>query len=291
MQTLLIILAITLVALGTVAWLNRPRIIRVDAPLPPGFPDDGFSHAAFERLLARYVDSDGNVDYRSWHASADDVAALDAYLAAVAAFSPDATPARFAGEQEELAYWLYAYNAYVIRGVLAHWPIGSVTDVRAPVEAVRGLGFFYRNRYVFGGEPLSLYAVENRIIRRRYQDPRIHFVLNCGSGGCPLMRSELPDGRELEALLEKSANDFINDERNVAVDHDARVVRLSPIFKWYRKDFLNALRAAGQPASGGLRVYLARHARDELRRSLEKAADYEQSFNDFDWSLNQSKNA
>lgn len=291
MQTLITVIVISLLALGVIAWLNRPRVMRIDAPLPPGFPDSGFSHAAFERLLARYVDNEGNVDYRSWHAAGDDVAALNGYLAAVAAFSPDATPARFADEQDELAYWLYAYNAYVIRGVLEHWPIDSVTDVRAPVEAVRGLGFFYRNRYRFGGKPLSLYAVENRIVRRRYPDPRIHFVLNCGSGGCPVIRSDLPRGRELEALLEKSAKDFVNDANNVAVDHAARVVHLSPIFKWYRKDFLNALRAAGQPASGGLLACLTRHADDGLRRDLARAADYELRYHDFDWSLNQSTGA
>ncbi len=288
MQIALVILVIALLVAAIVAWLNRPRIVHVDAPLPAGFPDDGFSHAVFERLLERYVDDDGNVDYRSWQANDDDVAALDTYLAAVAAFSPDTAPARFADEQDALAYWLYAYNAYVIRGVIAHWPIGSVTDVRAPIEAVRGLGFFYRNRYSFGGEPLSLYAVENRIIRRRYPDPRIHFVLNCGSGGCPVMRAALPAGRELERLLEQSARDFINDERKVAVDHDARVVHLSSIFRWYRKDFLNALRAAGKPASGGLLDYLAGYADAGLRRDLEKAGSYELSYRDFDWSLNQS---
>jgi len=291
MQTVLIIPAIALLALGIVVWLNRPRIVRVDAPLPAGFPDGGFSHAGFERLLARYVYADGNVDYPSWHARDDDVAALDAYLAAVTAYSPDTTPARFPDPQDELAYWLYAYNAYVIRGVLAHWPIDSVTDVKAPVEAVRGLGFFYRNRYVFGGKPLSLYAVENGIIRRRHPDPRIHFVLNCGSGGCPVMRGELPEGGELETLLEEAARDFINDDRNVAVDHDARVVHLSSIFKWYRRDFLNALRAAGRPASGGLLDYLARHADDGLRRDLDKAARYELRYRDFDWSLNRSAGA
>lgn len=288
MQILLFVLASAVLAAALIGWLNRPRIIRFAAPPAARSPEDGFSHAAFERLLERYVDDDGNVDYRSWQASDDDVAALDAYLAAVAAFSPDATPARFADEQDALAYWLYAYNAYVIRGVIAHWPIGSVTDVRAPVEAVRGLGFFYRNRYIFGGEPLSLYAVENRIIRRRYRDPRIHFVLNCGSGGCPVIRTELPEGRELEALLERSARDFVNEERNVAVDHDARTVHLSSIFRWYRKDFLNALRVAGQPSSGALLDYLARHADDGLRRDLEKARNYELSYHDFDWSLNQS---
>ena len=67
---------------------------------------------------------------------------LNSYLGAVSRFSPDNAPHRFRGRNDELAYWIYAYNAYVIRSVLDHWPLDSVTDVKAPLEAIKGLGFF-----------------------------------------------------------------------------------------------------------------------------------------------------
>ena len=121
----------------------------------------------FEDLLGEFVNDSGEVAYTRWHNDADAVARLDAYLAAVAHYSPDATPSRFPGRNASLAYWMSAYNAHVIRSVLEHWPVRSVTDVRAPLEMVKGLGFFYRQRFTFGGESLSLYEVENDRIRTR----------------------------------------------------------------------------------------------------------------------------
>lgn len=266
-------------------YLNRPQLVRIDAALPADFPADSFSHAALERLLGKYVDGDGNVAYANWHANRVDLQALDAYLSAVAAFSPDNAPERFATRPDRLAYWLYAYNAAVIRGVLQHWPLQSVTDVKAPIEAVTGLGFFYRQRFLFGGEALSLYEVEHRKILDTYRDPRVHFVLNCASESCPVLRPELPTGDELEALLSAATRDFIGDPRNVSIDHQQKAVELSTIFKWYRKDFVNEVRRLGLPADNGVLDYIA-HAAPGMHSDIERAASYKRIFRDYDWDLN-----
>ena len=258
--------------------------------VPAQFPAHGFSHDIFERLLRRYVDTAGNVDYAAWHGCDDDVALLGDYLAAVAATSPDVEPDRFESRHDSMAYWLYAYNAYVIRSVIAHWPLESVTDVRAPIEAVTGLGFFYRQRFLFGGKALSLYAVEHDRILAAYRDPRIHFVLNCASESCPVLRPELPVGDELEALLETSAGDFINNGRNVRIDHDRRRIVLNTIFRWYRKDFVNDLRRRGLPGERGVVDYIAAAAGAGLRADLEKSVGYKIVYDDYDWALNAQEN-
>lgn len=258
----------------------------ITAELPDEFPNDGFSHRNFELLLQTYIDSSGKLDYDAWHGSPRAVEQLDRYLAAVAAYSPDSAPERFDTRSDELAYWLYAYNAYVIRGVLANWPIDSVTDVKAPIEAVKGLGFFYRNRYIFGGKAYSLLKVENDNIRKRYKDPRIHFVLNCASESCPVLRPELPTGNELELLLADATRQFVSEPRNVFVDHENKVVRLSAIFKMYREDFVNHVRASGRPVNDGVLAYVLSVAPERVRREIENTSDYEIEFSDFDWSLN-----
>jgi len=102
------------------------------------------------------------------------------------------SPERFATPNDELAYWMYTYNAWVIKGVLLNWPLTSVTDVKAPLEVVKGTGFFYQLRFPFGGKFMSLLTVENEKIRKRFNDPRIHFVLNCASESCPANSSVLP---------------------------------------------------------------------------------------------------
>lgn len=163
------------------------------------------------------------------------VAALDSYLSAVARFSPENAADRFRDRNAELAYWMYGYNAYVIKGVLDNWPISSVTDVKAPIEAVTGMGFFYRLRFPFGGEFLSLLTVENEKIRKRYRDARIHFVLNCASESCPVARAELPTGEALQQLMSQAATDFVNDRDNVDVDHEQQKVYLSTTWRALRR--------------------------------------------------------
>lgn len=282
-----LILAIFLV--GGFLYLNRPQLIVIDAELSTGFPESGFAHGEFESLLHRYVDSFGKVDYERWHGNSSDRTQLDQYLAAVSRFSPLNTPERFPKRNDALAYWLYGYNAYVIRSVLDHWPLETVTAVKAPIEAVTGLGFFYRQRFLFGNDPLSLYAVEHEKILAAYKDPRIHFVLNCASESCPVLRPELPTGDNLEEMLVTSAADFINDPRNVRVDHDSKTIVLSTIFKWYRTDFTNDLRRRGLSTERGVVAYVADVGSSALRKELDGAASYKVVFEDYDWSLNNAE--
>jgi hypothetical protein len=267
-------------------WANRPRRVLIEAAIPVEFPQDGFSHDAFEDLLKDFVTSDGRIDYDRWQLFSASVAQLDSYLAAVANYSPDTTPQRFPTRNDALAYWIYGYNAYVIKSVLDHWPLDSVTDVKAPIELVKGLGFFHQLRFSFGGEYLSLLAVENGKIRGQYQDARIHFVLNCASESCPIARPELPTGDELNTLLARATNEFINDTANVSVDHHAKVVFLSTIFTWYEKDFIQDLRAAGKSTDKGLLGYVGQFADFDLSSDLARSDGYEIQFRDYDWTLN-----
>ena len=271
--------------------LNRPRLVTIDAAIPENFPADRFSHDVLEQLLQTYVDGAGDVDYERWQQNTPDLQRLESYLAAVSRYSPESTPERFETMQDELAYWLYAYNAYVIKSILDRWPLASVTNVKAPIEIVKGLGFFYQLRFIFGGEEYSLYAVENDIIRASYRDARIHFVLNCGSESCPVLRPELPSGTELESYLQQAAIDFISDRRNVSIDHDKKEIVLSTIFKWFKKDFINDLRRRGLSSDRGLIDYVASVAPEPLNGELAMAANYTIVFSDYDWAVNQKKQA
>jgi len=287
-KTTIAIWAVLILAVLAAAffWLNRPRKLIIDAALPLSFPAQGFSHDSFETLLQSYVSADGRVDYDRWHQSSSATQQLNSYLAAVSQFSPNATPERFSQRNDELAYWMYGYNAYVIKSILDHWPLESVTDVKAPLEAVKGLGFFYQQRFSFGGEYMNLLDVENKQIRKKYQDPRIHFFLNCASESCPVARPDLPIGEDLDQLLAQATVDFINDPENVSIDHDNKLIQLSTIFKWYESDFVNHVRLDGELVGNGLIAYVSRYASDELAEGLTQAGDYEVQFREYDWGLN-----
>lgn len=290
LRTVVLAISVGFLALGLLGiawhWNTRPTVVRVQASLPDGFPDDRFSHASFEALLGRFVDDDGRVDYAGWHGDGDARAALDSYLAAIAAFSPDNAPERFPDGGSRLVYWVHAYNAFVIKAVLDRWPLASVTDVKAPLEVVKGLGFFYTLAFEAGGSTFTLYELEKDKAVGDTEDARVHFVLNCASGGCPILRPELPEGDALEPFLQAAASDFVAAEENVEVDDEGRRLLLSRIFEWYEDDFLNDLRRRGIATRRGIVEYLLHVAPEERREDLERAADYEVVYRDYDWALN-----
>lgn len=281
---------LVVVILAAVAfYVLRPIDVRERRGLPPDFPEDSFSHQSFEELLQRFVSPEGDVDYTRWQADPQAVEGLERYLGAVATLSPDNAPSRFPEKADQIAYWMYAYNALVISAVLERYPIESVTDVKAPIEVVRGLGFFYKLRFLVGGKRLSLYEIEHDKVIAQAEDPRVHFVLNCGSGGCPAVRPELPTGAELEPFLASSAAAFVAEKRNVRIDHKRRELTLSKIFSWYEEDFVAELRRRGLPSQGGVAAYLPLVAQGPLQEELKRAANYQVTFSDYDWSLNESK--
>jgi hypothetical protein len=162
----------------------------------------------------------------------------------------------------------------VIEAVLTHYPIESVNDIRPGVTVVKGQGFFYNLKFQVGRRRINLYDLENKILRE-FQEPRIHFAINCASKSCPPLKSEAYSPPLLEGQLEEATLEFINDRRNVYVLHEERTVFLSRIFKWYAEDF------------GDVRMYLRQFADRVLARDLDSAADYEIEYLDYDWGLNE----
>ncbi len=245
-----------------------------------------FSHADLDTFLQRHVDASGRVDYA---AAATDRADLDRYVAAIAQASPDSHPERFPDDDARLAYWINAYNASAIAIVLAHAPIESVRDVRPPRALFflpRLAGFFYLQRVTLGGEDVSLYALENAIVRRRFPDPRIHFALNCASAGCPRLPARAFTAEGLDAELERETRRFVDEERNVRLDADARSLHLSSIFDWYEGDFTRWLETRHPDREPSLRNYVLLHLPAGKAAALEACTDCDTAFIPYDWTLN-----
>ena len=274
-------------ALLILAGCGSVQTLKVDSPLPADFPSAGFSHKAFEQLLQQFV-RDGNVDYGAWHADAAAMQKFNSYIAALAAYSPENAPQRFTEPGDKKAFWLYAYNALVIKAVLDRWPLDSVTDVRAPLEFVKGYGFFYQLQFVVGGKTYNLYDIEHDKVLAGWSDPRAHFVLNCASSSCPVIRPELPTGPDLEPFLDEATKKFISNPKNVEIDHAKKEVRLSKIFQWYESDFINDLRRRSLPSSNGIIDYLIAVAPEAMKSDLHSATDYTIKYNAYNWGINRA---
>lgn len=256
---------------------------------PPARPVAEIDHQDYRSLLARYVSSEGRVDYQRWKDTPPDVARLDRYVAALASAPPDSRPDLYAGEPERLSYWLNLYNAIVLREVIRRYPIDSVNDVMPTATSFlkQGKGFFYDLHFQVGPREMNLLEIENEIIRGRFQDARIHFALNCASASCPSLRGDAFDSAQLETQLDESTRSFINDPANVEIDEANRRVGISAIFEWYEEDFVRFTESRGE-GSHPL-DFLIVHAEPDLRVALEQAKreSFDVTFTDYDWSLNE----
>ena len=245
-----------------------------------------FSHAELDDVLARFVDERGLVDYRRLTA---DPAQLERYHLALTARSPDSDPAVFPTPDDQLAYWIDAYNAAVLSIVVAYYPIRSVTDVGAPFPLwvfSDKIGFFVLQRITLGGESMSLHSLESSIIRGRFTDPRVHFALNCASRGSPRLARSAFTGAALDEQLDRAAKGFFAEEQNLRIDHAERVIYLSSILDWYEGDFTGWLAARRPDRPATLLEYAALYVPPERAAELARARDYAIRFVPYDWSLN-----
>jgi hypothetical protein len=216
---------------------------------------------AWARVLERFVDAQGRVDFDGL---ARDRGDLDRYVAWVYAVGPDSAPARFPTRAHVLAYHLNAYNALAMYNVLED-------GIPASLAGARKVDFFALRRLEVGGVPRSLYGYENEVIRPLGEE-RVHFALNCMVAGCPRLPRTPFRAQDLDAVLERETRFFFSEPRNLAVDPAGRVVRVSELLRFYPEDFL-----AKAPT---LLAYVNRY------REPPVPADYRVEFIPYDWTIN-----
>ena len=246
-----------------------------------------FSHADFDRVLHRFVDNQGRVDYA---ALKNDVRDLERYYLLLSTYNPDSHPVLFPTEHSKLAYWINAYNAAAIKAVLTYYPISSVEDIKPPFPLFflpRKSGFFFFQRVTFGDKTTSLYFLEHRVIRKRFTDPRVHFALNCASGGCPRLPRHAFVAEHLDEQLDHEARKFLTEERNLKIDYEEKTVFLSSILDWYKKDFLKWYQSKFPDQKATLLNYVILYLPPDRAEELRKiATSYQVRFIPYDWRLN-----
>jgi len=214
----------------------------------------------YDGLLAKYVTPVG-VKYAEWKKSATDRQALQKVVDAIAQANVATS-----GKEDQLAFYLNAYNAWILHEALAKYPTRSVKD---PLFA-----FFLGKRIKVTGEEMSFNHLEKDIVRARFEEPRVHFALNCASRSCPPLNRQAFRGRELESQLEKLSRAFVNSENGVKVSADKKSAQLSKIFDWYKEDFKK---------EGGVLTFINK------RRDVPLSDDVKISYQDYNWSLNETK--
>jgi len=191
-----------------------------------------FSHEDWTAVLGDFVDDEGRVDYIGLSKNSD---GFTRYVQAVGKISPAVAPELFPTREEQLAYYLNAYNAMVFEGVLRRGP----EEESVWSGLVSGLKFFGMMKVKVGGEKMSLKTLEDEYIREQFQDPRVHAALNCASIGCPRLRRTAFEPETLEQDLNSAMQAFVSVDLHVQIDRERKSVILSKIFDWFEDDFLD----------------------------------------------------
>ncbi len=254
-------------------------LLIVAAALGPAWAFD-HQHQDWGRLLERHVVWNTNgtateVDYAGFRA--DQQMLLD-YLDSLSAVSAE----KFSGwsREQRLAFLINAYNAFTVQLILTRFP---------DLQSIKELGSFFsspwkKRFFTLLGKQRHLDDVEHGMIREpgAYDEPRIHFAVNCAAIGCPALRPEPFVADRMESQLEDGGRRFLSDRTRNRYNSESDTLEVSKIFDWYGEDF--------EPAFGSVRGFLARYDRlladSDSARSRIRSQQTKLRFLAYDWNLN-----
>ena len=220
------------------------------------------SHDIWNDLLQKNVDANGHVNYKGFKS---EEAQLEKYLDILRAAHPNTEKW---SKDERLAYWINAYNAFTIELIIKNYPCKSIKDLGGAIYKVNTP---WDIKYItIQGITYDLNNIEHDIIRKEFNEPRIHFAVNCASVSCPNLRNEAFLASRLNEQLDDQARKFINDKSKNNIS--ANSAQLSKLFTWFKADFTK---------QGTVVAFINRYSTVKL--SDKAKIDYLE----YNWSLNE----
>lgn len=236
------------------------------------------SHSLFEKTLQKFNDQ-GLIDYQSLKAQPED---LNAYLLTLANISE--TEIENWSRDEKIAFWMNAYNAFTLKAIIDHYPLKSIRDID---------GVWKQPIYLVAGKKLSLDQIEHEILRKQFNEPRIHMALVCAAMSCPPLRENAFIGPQFDAQLNEQSRVFLSNPNNLRVDKVARKVYVSTIFDWFGDDFVKTYApktgfAKKSSKERAVLNFINGHINTKDREFL-RSAQYDVEYLDYDWGLNERR--
>ena len=241
------------------------------------------SHDAWDALLKRHVVliSEGNASQLDYAGMLADRATLESYLETLSAVAEDEY--RSWSKTQRLAFLINAYNAFTVELILTRYP---------DIQSIKEIGSLFRSPwkqrfFTLLGKERHLDELEHELIRAPgvFDEPRIHFAVNCASVGCPMLRNEAYTAERLNTQLEDALRRFLSDRSRNRFDASSGRIQVSMIFDWYGEDF-----AQGHQGYTSLQTLFGQYAGlltdSNAARQRIAADDYRLEFLDYDWSLN-----
>jgi hypothetical protein len=230
-----------------------------------GYSQSPPAHTVFDQLLKKYVSKNGNVNYKEF---ITDTVALNQYLNLLSKNPPNE---KTWTKQEQMAYWINAYNAFTIKLITKHYPIKSIKDIGSSIQ-IPFVNTPWDIKFItIGKEKMDLNTIEHGKLRKQFDDPRIHMALVCASKSCPMLLNEAYQSAKLEEQLTKQTKAFLADPFRNKIS--ANSAQISSIFKWYSMDF--------NKNGGSVRDFINKYSAIKIKSEAKI------SYLEYDWGLNE----
>lgn len=210
------------------------------------------NHNSWTHFLQKYVSSDGHINYKAIKLHPEE---LEIYLQELS----KTTSKQNWAKEEQLAYWINAYNALTIDLIVRNYPLKSIKDIKDPWK---------QRLWELGNKWYNLEDIEHEILRKM-DEPRIHFAIVCASVSCPKLLNEAYSSENLETQLNKVTKEFLSDSTKNYISENK--LELSKIFQWFSKDFKQ---------DGSLIDFLNSHSDIQISNNAKI------TFKDYNWNLN-----
>jgi len=221
------------------------------------------THELWDTLVRTHVSPEGKVDYKG---ITKDSLKLNAYLDLLSANHPND---KNWSADEKLAYWINAYNAFTVKLIVDNYPIESIKDIKSGIPFVNDV--WEINFFKIEGNSYNLNDIEHGIIRKRFEEPRIHAACNCASFSCPRLRNEAYTAERLNEQLDDQMKNFINDKTKNKLDPNNP--KVSKLFRWYSGDF--------KKTEKSVREFINQYAEVKINEGAD--IDYQE----YIWTLNE----
>jgi len=203
-------------------------------------------------ILQKHVSANGDVNYTALKKDPN----FDKVLSSFAKELPKPSWTKY----EKMAYWMNVYNAYTLKLIIDNLPLESITDLMEPWD---------QKFIILENKTFSLNQIEHEILRKEFQDPRIHFGINCASISCPVLHNKAFYAGNVNATLEMLTTRFINDKSRNTISSSK--LSISSIFDWFKEDFTK---------EQSLIAFLNKYSKTSIN------ADASIHYQSYNWNLN-----
>ena len=226
--------------------------------------------------LSEYVDDQGLVNYEGLQSDRTPLDQFNLSLNAVLPSNYDSW-----SDSEKIAFLINAYNSLTLASIVDQTPLkSSIRDIP---------GVWRIRKHAILGESKTLDTIEHGILRKDFDEPRIHAALVCGAFSCPPLRNEPYTAEALDAQLDDQVTQWLTGEHGLKIDREQGTVFISSIFDWFGDDWKTSYSTtegfAGSDTQKAVLNFISNYVSEEDATYLQ-AGNYRVKYLDYDWSLN-----